>query len=274
MTSREEIAAWFDDGVRQGARFLIVAADTFKYENYPVFITGDAAEASTEADRLQNAPMSRVMEIYDLAGDREAQLDAVRNWALPEPLRRPSPEDPARTFPEPPLFPSLRATASHGGRTVEARVLLLSESRISIAIDFEAILDGSVGQMALIWDGVTGTYRNLFTGSPIALDPIPSGPEGPPEALITAELVATLRARHVRMYEMRLAGNRIGVNVDETTRYLELWRGMEGKGWAELSQPERGEVFDALGDEGWGFFTEDDEGNGPVKHVRAPAPKN
>jgi hypothetical protein len=85
-TTREELAEWFDEGVRQGAAFMIVAADTFSYENYPVYVHAGGDKTVHElAQEFEHKPMSRVMEVYALDGDKEAQIAANETWAIPRP---------------------------------------------------------------------------------------------------------------------------------------------------------------------------------------------
>jgi len=95
-TTREELAEWFDEGVRHGADFMVIAVDTFDVEDtgdYPVYVYGARDVAAARAHELEHKPMSRVMEIYDLRGDKEAQLAADRTWAVP----RPSPGETTRS---------------------------------------------------------------------------------------------------------------------------------------------------------------------------------
>lgn len=87
-TTREELSEWFDEGVRQGAAFMIVAADTFSYENYPVYVHAGGDKTVHElAHEIEHKPMSRVMEVYSLDGDKAAQIAADATWAIvrPEP---------------------------------------------------------------------------------------------------------------------------------------------------------------------------------------------
>lgn len=85
MTTRETLGGWFDEGVRDGADFMIIATDTFSWEDFPVYVRGSRDLASQRAQELENAPMSQVMEVYDLRGDKEAQLATERTWAVPKP---------------------------------------------------------------------------------------------------------------------------------------------------------------------------------------------
>jgi hypothetical protein len=72
-TTCSEIKEWLQQAVRKGASHMIVATDTFNYEDYPLFVMPgqDAAEAVA---RLSELPMSKVMECYRLASPIDEQL--------------------------------------------------------------------------------------------------------------------------------------------------------------------------------------------------------
>lgn len=76
-TTREEIGRWFDEGVAKGATHMIVATDTFDWDDYPVYVM-PGSEAAKRAEQVRTQPMTKVMEIYDLAMDRQAQLSKRR----------------------------------------------------------------------------------------------------------------------------------------------------------------------------------------------------
>lgn len=88
-----------------------------------------------------------------------------------------------------------------------------------------------------------------------------------PLVLVTVEVVEELRQRHIRRYEQRLTSGHPAVNVEQTQALLDIWRGMEGKGWLFLTEAEEGEVVDALVDEGWEFASDAD---GEVVLARRP----
>lgn len=80
MTTPEEIWGWLQDGKRKGATHMIVACDTFNYEDYPVYVmpgqsVQDLARQYTNPDQ-----MSRVMEVYSYAIDLEQQLAEHRAY--------------------------------------------------------------------------------------------------------------------------------------------------------------------------------------------------
>lgn len=77
MTTRNEIAKWYDDG--QGMAYMVVWCDTYDQSDYPDYF--DTREQAQEA--IDSPPsMQTVMEVYDLKGDRTTQLGMSRCWAL------------------------------------------------------------------------------------------------------------------------------------------------------------------------------------------------
>lgn len=78
--SIQGISQWFDEGKKEGATHMIVACDTFDWEDYPVFVNSET-EAREEVKRLQTGDnMQRVMEVYDLRKGKQDQLNAQRAW--------------------------------------------------------------------------------------------------------------------------------------------------------------------------------------------------
>lgn len=85
-TTRELLTQWFDAGVRDKAAFMIVATDTFCHEDYPLYVHAGGEKSVVDvALEVEHRIMSRVMEVYDLNGDRDAQITAERAWAIPRP---------------------------------------------------------------------------------------------------------------------------------------------------------------------------------------------
>jgi hypothetical protein len=76
---------WFDRGIEEGARYLIVACDTFSYDDYPVFVK-ENENFYKKYDELDGKNMQKIMEVYDLKMDKETQLNEQR--AHHQPLRR------------------------------------------------------------------------------------------------------------------------------------------------------------------------------------------
>jgi len=80
MTTKQDIRNWLNGSCE--ADFLIVVCDTFSYDDYPVFCTHeDFKETHAKYDGKN---MQRVMEVYDLALDHEAQLNERRAFHPPK----------------------------------------------------------------------------------------------------------------------------------------------------------------------------------------------
>lgn len=78
-TTRDEIREWLDRAKKKGATHMIVATDTFDWEDYPVFVMpGQDAQAEVNARHGPN--MSKVMEVYNMSMDLDEQLKAQRVW--------------------------------------------------------------------------------------------------------------------------------------------------------------------------------------------------
>jgi hypothetical protein len=81
MTDRGQLGAWFDEGIRQRATWMLIKWDSFDAGDYPVYVTSDKdphAVAKENNDRL--------MEVYWLDPKHKAtQLAADRafNWTEP-----------------------------------------------------------------------------------------------------------------------------------------------------------------------------------------------
>ena len=75
--TREDVQRWLEEGKEKGATHLIVACDTFDYENYPVFVMpGESCEKRGEEAKASR--MQSVDEVYDLAEDVTRQLSELR----------------------------------------------------------------------------------------------------------------------------------------------------------------------------------------------------
>lgn len=75
--TKQDIAGWFDDGVRGGATHLIVVCDDFDHEDYPVYVK-PGEDARQQADAQGQKSMQRVMEVYALHLDKWTQLSEPR----------------------------------------------------------------------------------------------------------------------------------------------------------------------------------------------------
>ena len=81
MTTRDDVKQWFDKGVADGQRFMLVYCDTYDYEDYPIYAK-DAPEfwKILGSDRS----MQKLMEVYDLTLNEDNQLDEPRANHYPE----------------------------------------------------------------------------------------------------------------------------------------------------------------------------------------------
>ena len=79
-TSRGTISGWFDRGVAQGSKYMLVICDTYDWSDYPVYVeTGKDCWS-----RYENpGNMAKVMEVYDLQRNKEIQMRAHRALSLP-----------------------------------------------------------------------------------------------------------------------------------------------------------------------------------------------
>lgn len=79
-TSYATIRQWVLDAKAAGADFLIVKCDEWDHSDYPV------SSSRAEFDRLVKG--DRVMEVYDLSMDLEAQLAEHRAYHPPQPEKK------------------------------------------------------------------------------------------------------------------------------------------------------------------------------------------
>jgi hypothetical protein len=75
--ARDEIRAWFEEGVKQGATHMIVVCDTFDHDDYPVFVA-EGEDVRKMAASYDGKEMQRVMEVYKLSADMSEQLSQHR----------------------------------------------------------------------------------------------------------------------------------------------------------------------------------------------------
>lgn len=105
-TSVAEIKAWFD-AAPEGTSHMIVATDTFSYEDYPIYVP----EGENPKDHRPTGEMVKVMECYRLSLGWEAQSKEYRanhwewkppEWTDPEPWLSESGQRAAQPYPETP----------------------------------------------------------------------------------------------------------------------------------------------------------------------------
>lgn len=86
--TKQDIRAWaspdsmFHPG-EGNATHMIIVCDTFDWDDYPIYANGlDEFRVLYEGHNGTN--MQKVMEVYDLNGDIEAQLNEHRAFHFPE----------------------------------------------------------------------------------------------------------------------------------------------------------------------------------------------
>ena len=75
-TTKNEIRGWLESAKAEGATHLLVATDTWDYEDYPVPVM--PGENVRDKFNEYSSNMNRVMEVYNLGMDLEEQLREYR----------------------------------------------------------------------------------------------------------------------------------------------------------------------------------------------------
>lgn len=79
--TKQDIRDWLIQARAKGATHLIVALDTFDYDNYPVYVfSHEDIEECVEI--IKSKSMQSVDEVYNLSLDIEAQLCARHVWNI------------------------------------------------------------------------------------------------------------------------------------------------------------------------------------------------
>ena len=84
-TTKNQIAKWFDIGVKNGATHLVVACDTMDLDDYPIYVSPADDVRKVVAPLIRGDNMQRLMEVYHLGSDRDRQLAEPRSYNY-EPL--------------------------------------------------------------------------------------------------------------------------------------------------------------------------------------------
>lgn len=79
IVTQHGIVEWLHRGVDKGATHMIVACDTFDYDDYPVYVMPDENVYEVKA-KIESSSMQRIMEVYWLAGDLEEQVSKPRSF--------------------------------------------------------------------------------------------------------------------------------------------------------------------------------------------------
>lgn len=77
--TKDDLRRWFQHGVASGHRYMVVLCDTYDWEDYDKY-----ADTRERALEIVASPgdMQKVMEVYDLNMDMEAQMAEHRAWHL------------------------------------------------------------------------------------------------------------------------------------------------------------------------------------------------
>jgi hypothetical protein len=82
-TSEEEIRGWLERGQKEGATHVVVVVDTYDHEDYPVMVKPEESVRDVfDEHNMKN--MQRVMEVYALHLDLDAQLNEFRSFHFEE----------------------------------------------------------------------------------------------------------------------------------------------------------------------------------------------
>lgn len=73
----EDIKRWVYSAKEQGCTHLIVVCDTYDHDDYPCYVSKDE-DINERIKHFQQADMQRIMEVYKMSMDLEAQLKEHR----------------------------------------------------------------------------------------------------------------------------------------------------------------------------------------------------
>lgn len=83
-TTKNQLREWFLRGKEEGATHMIVGCDTFDHSDFPVFVM-PAEDVYEVEEKVRNHPMQKVLEVYHMGMDIDAQLAVGRvfNYEIP-----------------------------------------------------------------------------------------------------------------------------------------------------------------------------------------------
>lgn len=82
-TTREMIGEWFDEGIKNNQKYMIVVCDTFDYEDYPVYVNSEEDFLKKQKE-CSLTGIRKIMEVYDLSLGKTAQLNEHRAFNGPK----------------------------------------------------------------------------------------------------------------------------------------------------------------------------------------------
>ena len=77
--TKQDIRDWLERAKAKGATHLIVACDTFDWDDYPVFVMPNE-DARKKAEEHNGPNMTKLMEVYKLDMDWDQQLNQHRSF--------------------------------------------------------------------------------------------------------------------------------------------------------------------------------------------------
>ena len=76
--SKQDIRRWLGEAQsKEGCTHLIVVCDTFSFDDYPVYVSGNEDVCEIHA-KFDGKDMQKVIEVYNLSFDIEKQLGEHR----------------------------------------------------------------------------------------------------------------------------------------------------------------------------------------------------
>lgn len=81
--TKDDISRWFDEAKLDGAVFLLVATDTFDWEDYPVHVKKVEDFWKTYDLYNKDTNMQRVTEVYDMNLPKDEQMAERRAVHFP-----------------------------------------------------------------------------------------------------------------------------------------------------------------------------------------------
>ena len=78
--SKDDIRRWFKEGQKEKATHMIVVVDTFDYGDFPVYVKPGQDVREVEKAHNDLDKMLKVMEVYNLTLDMEAQMAEHRSF--------------------------------------------------------------------------------------------------------------------------------------------------------------------------------------------------
>ena len=85
MTTPDDIRRWLSEAKQQKATHMLVVCDTWDYQDYPVFVKPGESVRKEYEKRDDPREMRKVMEVYAMHLDLEAQLAEHRAFHFEEP---------------------------------------------------------------------------------------------------------------------------------------------------------------------------------------------